>query len=105
MSTLLYSLGRWAYRSRRLILVGWILALVVVGGFAGIFNKGLDNAISIPGTESQVALQTLAANFPQVSGTSAQLVFEAPPGDTVNDSAIVSAVNNAVSIVDAEPVN
>jgi len=103
MSTLLYSLGRWAYRSRRLILVGWILALVVVGGFAGIFNKGLDNAISIPGTESQVALQTLAANFPQVSGTSAQLVFEAPPGDTVNDSAIVSAVNNAVADITKLP--
>ncbi|MBK5238162.1 MAG: MMPL family transporter, partial [Actinomycetales bacterium] len=103
MSTLLYSLGRWAYRSRRLVLVGWILALVVIGGFAGVFNKGLDNAISIPGTESQAALQTLAANFPQVSGTSAQLIVVAPPGDTVNDPAIVSAVNATVADIATLP--
>jgi len=103
MSTLLYSLGRWAYRSRRLVLVGWILALVVIGGFAGVFNKGLDNAISIPGTESQAALQTLAANFPQVSGTSAQLIVVAPPGDTVNDPAIVSAINATVADIGTLP--
>ena len=103
MSTLLYSLGRWAFRSRRLVLVGWILALVVIGGFAGVFNKGLDNAISIPGTESQAALQTLAANFPQVSGTSAQLIVVAPPGDTVNDPAIVSAINATVTDIAALP--
>ncbi len=103
MSTLLYSLGRWAYRSRRLVLVGWILALVVIGGFAGVFNKGLDNAISIPGTESQAALQTLAANFPQVSGTSAQLIVVAPEGDTIKDPAIVSAVNATVADIAALP--
>ncbi len=103
MSTLLYSLGRWAYRSRRLVLVGWILALVVIGGFAGVFNKGLDNAISIPGTESQAALQTLAANFPQVSGTSAQLIFVAPEGENVNDPAIVEAVNATVAQINTLP--
>lgn len=96
MSTVLYSLGRWAYRSRRLVLVGWILTLIVIGGFAGVVNKGLDNAITIPGTESQAALQTLASNFPQVSGTSAQLIVVAPPGDTVNDPAIVSAIDSTV---------
>jgi RND superfamily putative drug exporter len=103
MSSLLYSLGRWAYRSRRLVLVGWILALVVIGGLAGVFNKGLDNAISIPGTESQAALQTLAANFPQVSGSSAQLVVVAPPGDTINDPAIVNAVNATVADINRLP--
>ena len=103
MSSLLYSIGRWAYRSRRVVLVGWILALVLIGGFAGVFNKGLDNAISIPGTESQAALQTLAANFPQVSGTSAQLIVVAPPGDTVTDPAIVSAVNSTVTDINKLP--
>jgi RND superfamily putative drug exporter len=103
MSSLLYSLGRWAFRARRYVLIGWILALVLIGGFAGAFNKGLDNAISIPGTESQAALQTLAANFPQVSGTSAQLIVVAPDGDKVTDPAIVRAVDSSVAKIQDLP--
>ena len=59
MSSLLYSLGRWAFRSRRIVLVAWLVILVAIGGSAAAFNKGLDNGISIPGTESQKALDSL----------------------------------------------
>ncbi|MFT2817468.1 MMPL family transporter [Leifsonia sp. A12D58] len=100
MSSLLYSLGRWAFKARRLVLVGWILVLALVGGGALVFNQGLDNAISIPGTESQEALDSLATTFPQVSGASAQIIVVAPEGSTVEDDAMKTAITDAITAID-----
>lgn len=97
MSSLLYTLGRWAFRARKLVLILWIAVLAVAGGSALLFNQGTDNAFSIPGTESQEALDTLTHTFPQVSGASAQLIVVAPEGDTVDDGAVRSAIDDAVS--------
>ncbi|GAB3618694.1 MMPL family transporter [Okibacterium endophyticum] len=96
MSSLLYSLGRRAYRARRLVVTLWILVLAAAGGAALAFNQGLDNAISIPGTESQAALDSLANTFPQVSGSSAQAIVVAPEGGSVHDNDIQDAVSSAV---------
>ncbi|MEY2698372.1 MAG: hypothetical protein RL720_328, partial [Actinomycetota bacterium] len=95
MSSLLYSLGRWAYRSRRLVLAAWIIILVAIGGSAAVFNKGLDNGISIPGTESQAALDSLTITFPQVSGASAQIIVVAADGQFITDPAYKDALNTA----------
>ena len=100
MSSLLYSLGRWAFKARRLVLAVWIVILALVGGGALVFNQGLDNAISIPGTESQQALDSLATTFPQVSGASAQIIVVAPDGSTVNDDAVKSAITDAIATLD-----
>ncbi|MGK9149131.1 MMPL family transporter [Plantibacter flavus] len=96
MSSLLYTLGRWAFRARKLVLILWIAVLAVAGGSALLFNQGTDNAFSIPGTESQEALDTLNHTFPQVSGASAQLIVVAPAGDTVEDGATRTAIDDAV---------
>ena len=61
MSSLLYSVGRWAYRARVLVVVIWIGLLALLGGGALLLNQGTDNSFSIPGTESQEALDTLSA--------------------------------------------
>lgn len=96
MSSALYSLGRWAVHARRLVLLAWIGILVVVGGFAGLVQQGLDDAVTIPGTESQAALDRLAATFPQVSGASAQVIVVAPDGSTIEDDAVRGPVEDAV---------
>ncbi|HEV7848443.1 MAG TPA: hypothetical protein VGO88_03850, partial [Mycetocola sp.] len=88
MSSLLYSLGRWAFHARGVVVGAWLLILALIGGGALLFNQGLDNAISIPGTESQAALDSLKTTFPQVSGASAQLAVVAPAGDTVSEGAV-----------------
>ncbi|MFJ3402607.1 MMPL family transporter [Promicromonospora sp. NPDC090134] len=97
MSSVLYSLGRWAVRARRLVVAGWVVALVLVGGAAGLLQQGLDNQVSIPGTESQEALDRLAATFPQVSGASAQVIVVAPDGGTINDDAMRTAIEDGVA--------
>src|SRR6478609_7310992 len=97
VSSLLYSIGRWAFRARRLVVIIWIAILALLGGGAVLFNQGTDNSFSIPGTESQEALDTLSRTFPQVSGTSAQLVIVAPKGDTVRAADIEQPVKDAVA--------
>ena len=96
MSSLLYSIGRWAFRARKLVLSLWLLLLVLLAGGAIAFNQGTDNTFSIPGTESQEALDTLSRTFPQVSGTSAQIVVVAPKGETVDQAAIQDPVESTV---------
>ncbi|QIZ98453.1 MMPL family transporter [Leifsonia sp. PS1209] len=97
MSSILYSIGRWAFRARKLVVSLWIVLLVALGGGAVLFNQGTDNSFSIPGTESQEALDTLSRTFPQVSGTSAQLVVVAPKGESVTDASVKQPVDAAVT--------
>ncbi|MBE1874143.1 MMPL family transporter [Myceligenerans pegani] len=97
MSSALYSLGRWAVRARRLVLVGWILVLALTGTAAGLLQQGLDNQVTIPGTESQLALDRLSATFPQVSGASAQVIVVAPEGSDVYRPEVRGAVEDGVA--------
>ncbi|GAB4087159.1 MMPL family transporter [Myceligenerans cantabricum] len=100
MSSALYSLGRWAVRARRLVLVGWILVLALAGGAAGLLQQGLDNEVTIPGTESQLALDRLSATFPQVSGASAQVIIVAPDGSDVRSDDVRDAVEDGVEALE-----
>lgn len=99
MSSFLYSLGQRAFAARGRVLAIWLLVLAVAGGAAGLLNKGLDNTVTIPGTESQEALDRLAVTFPQTSGASAQIVAVAPDG--VRDPEVRAAVDRAVDQLEA----
>lgn len=97
MSTLLYALGRWAYRHPWRVLVSWVLLLALAGGGALVFMKGTDNSFSIPGTEAQEGIQLLDRSFPQASGTSAQLVIVAADGDRVDQEPYAAAIDDTVA--------
>lgn len=100
MSSVLYSLGRWAVRARRLVVAGWVVVLLLVGGAAGLLQQGLDNAVTIPGTESQEALDRLATTFPQVSGASAQVIVVAPEGGSIKDEPMRAAITDGVEALE-----
>ena len=103
MSSTLYRLGRWAFRARRLVLVLWIGVLALAGGAAALLYGGTDDAFRLPGTESGAALDTLSRTFPQVSGTSAQLVVVAPDGAKVTDADVKGPLEAAVKDAGAVP--
>lgn len=94
MSSFLYSLGRAAFRARKLVVGVWIVLLAIIGGLALTIGQGLDNSVSIPGTESQEALNSLAATFPQVAGATAQIIVVAPDG--VDEADAVKAIETAL---------
>ncbi|GAA2787452.1 MMPL family transporter [Saccharopolyspora taberi] len=94
MSSFLYSLGRRAFAARKTVLLIWLLVLAVAGGAAGLLGKGMDNSVTIPGTEAQQALDRLAVTFPQTSGASAQIIAVSPQG--VAEPAVRAEVDRAV---------
>jgi RND superfamily putative drug exporter len=100
VSTLLSSLGRWSFRHPWRVLLSWILLLVLAGAGAALLAKGTDNSFSIPGTESQAGLQQLNRTFPQVSGTNAQFIVVAAPGDSVTDEPYRSAVEDTIAEIE-----
>jgi RND superfamily putative drug exporter len=92
MATLLYRIGRVAFRRAWLVIAAWILILAAVVGGGIALGGHTQESFSIPGTESQNALNRLAAVFPQASGASAQVVYEAPHGASVKDAAYRTAI-------------
>ncbi|MGH3705707.1 MAG: MMPL family transporter, partial [Agromyces sp.] len=103
MSSALYALGRWAYEARGPVLALWLIVLAVLFTGAALLGVGTDNTYRIPGTESQEALDALARTFPQVSGSSAQLVAVALEGGDVTDADFAAAVEDAVTELAAIP--
>ncbi|KPC82837.1 MULTISPECIES: MMPL family transporter [Streptomyces] len=80
MAILLYRLGRLSFRRRGRVLALWLLLLALLGGGAAAFSGPTTSKFSIPGTESQKALDSLAREFPQASGATGTIVVAAPEG-------------------------
>lgn len=96
MSSFLYGLGRAAFRHRRRVLAAWIAGFVLLGGLALVIGGKFDESFTLPGTESQTALDSLGRTFPQVSGTSAQVIVVAPDGASVRDSAVRTKIEDGI---------
>jgi len=94
MATLLYSIGAFSARRHFLVIAAWLLLAVAVLGGAHVLNGQMQQSVEIPGTESQTAIDMLETRFPQASGGSAKVIFEAPEGGDIDDySAEISAIS------------
>lgn len=99
MTALLYRIGAYAHRRHWRVLAGWgvLAALLIVLGFG--FGGKLVDSFSIPGTESQAALDRLGQVFPQTAGASAQFVMVAKQGETVDDTDQRAAIDDTVAAI------
>ncbi|MFI6761014.1 MMPL family transporter [Micromonospora sp. NPDC050417] len=116
MATILYRLGRASFRRRRLVVVLWLVVLAALAGSAAAFMGETSDKISIPGTESQRALDALAREFPEASGATGAIVLAAPEGrqladyraavdELVTEAGQLSGVVGAVSPFDARSIS
>ncbi|WP_250281059.1 MMPL family transporter [Frankia sp. CiP1_Cm_nod2] len=82
MATYLYRLGRTAYRRRRLVVALWVVVLALIGAGAATLSGPTSDTFSIPGTESQKAVDLLRERMPGAGAdaATARVVF------TVTDS-------------------
>jgi RND superfamily putative drug exporter len=105
MATLLYRLGRTAFRRRRTVLAFWLALLIGVGSAAAAFSEPLSESFSIPGTESQRAVDLLTDRFPEVSanGAAARVVFQAPEGSTLAAAENRAAVEQTLAELQGDP--
>ena len=92
MSALLYRLGKGCARHRRTVLAAWVVLIAVVAVLALSFKQPANNAVTVPGTESQQAINLLDQQFPGTGGAQAQVVFSVPPSESLTSPAHEQAV-------------
>ncbi|MEU4979779.1 MMPL family transporter [Streptomyces sp. NPDC021969] len=101
MATLLYRLGRGAFRRRRWVTLAW--AAVVLGVVLGAMSAGetADDSDSMPGIESQHAFDLINERFPgtEAEGSSARIVLVAPDGGKVTATEYRAAIDALVAEV------
>jgi RND superfamily putative drug exporter len=88
-------LAAFSHDRRRLIATLWVALIVVAGGLASGLGSGYTNNFTLPGTESQRALDLLRSRFPQQAGDTSQIVFHAKSGsltDSTNKAAVTAVV-------------
>jgi len=97
MSAALYRLGQWCFRRRRYVVAGWVLVIAVLAVVAVNVKQPTSNSFTIPGTESQQALNLLDQKFPGTGGAQAQVVFSAPTSQSLTDAADHQAVEGTLA--------
>lgn len=98
MASLLYRLGRLSFRRRKRVVAVWLLLLVVLGGAAATLMGPTSDKFTMPGTESQRALDSLREQFPQASGTTGTIVIAAPEGAKLDKAAVAPVVRDAAAV-------
>ena len=99
MARLLHRMGTFAHRRPRWIIAVWLVVLLAIGAGAGAAGNSLTDDFTIPGSESQSAIDTLDAEFPSANGASVQIVLTAPAGSSVTDPDRQSAVATSLAAV------
>jgi len=97
MSKYLYRLGHWCVRRRRTVLALWFALLIGVGVLAGAVGGTLNDQFSIPGTESQQAMDLLEQRFPQATGSSARVVFAVEEGSRLDEAATRAGIEGTLA--------
>ena len=101
MATLLYRLGKTAYRRWPLFLAAWLVAMLAVGTVAATLSKPMTDAFSIPGIPSEKAADLQAELFPGAvdafDQATVKVVVAAPEGHTLTEPTYSSAVDDLVA--------
>jgi putative drug exporter of the RND superfamily len=97
MSKVLHAIARWCFAHRWLVIGLWLLVLVAGAVGAKASGGTLDNTFTIPGSQSQTALDQVQRDFPAAAGTSAQLVFRATDGTTLASPANAAAIKRTLA--------
>ncbi len=80
-------LGGWCHDHRRIVVVGWVLALFVAGGILGSAGSAYRADFNLPEVESRQGFEVLEEHFGgQGTGESGSIVFRADAG--VNDPGV-----------------
>jgi RND superfamily putative drug exporter len=105
MASLLYRIARGAFRRRRTVLAIWLaLAAATIVCMAAFGGAGkINQTFTVPGSQSQQALDRMKQQFPAASGTSAQIVFTVPAGQRVTEPAAEKAIASVLAAAAKAP--
>src|SRR3989440_1664157 len=96
------NLATWCLRHRRLVLAGWMAALVAIAGIAGTVGASYSSNFNLPSSDSQRANDLLKHSFRAQAGDQAQVVFHVKSG-SVTDPAVRARVQPALAQIAGQP--
>ncbi len=101
MARFLDRLGRTAARRHWWFIGAWLLAAAGAVFLAVSLDGQTNDDFTIPGTQSQQALDLLESDFPQMAGATATVVFNAPQG--LDDPTVQSAIQSSIGALGRLP--
>jgi len=100
MGKFLDVIGAFAFKKPWLIIASWLVVLGLLGGLAAYNYEPTSNAISIPGTEAQKAIDRAGEIFPDSGGGSGRIVFKSQDGPLQDDKTAINTLLEEVKGVD-----
>jgi RND superfamily putative drug exporter len=70
----------WITGHRKTVVIGWIAALIIIGGISGSVGADFTEEFKLPASDSKEAFDLLETKFPAQSGDTAQIVYKADAG-------------------------
>jgi putative drug exporter of the RND superfamily len=98
----LYGLGRFCVRHRFVVCGVWLVAAVALIAISHSLGETTSEDLSLPGTDSQRAADTLAKSFPDQANGSSPIVLHAAHGK-LTEARYASAVDQAAAAVAKAP--
>jgi len=107
MASVLYRLGKTAYRRWPFFLVGWLVVIIGVGGVAATKSQPYSDAFTIPGLESVEAAESLpelmGGEQSPMDAATIDVVVAAPEGESLTQKEYVAAVGSLTQELGALP--
>lgn len=97
MAKYLYKLGKWAANNSKKVIGGALVVLVAIAILAINLGPNFSEDMSIPGTESEKALQLMKEEFPSNTGGQVHLVFKAPENKTLDSKEVNKVITDTLS--------
>jgi len=102
MTRMLYAVARFSVRRRFVVLAVWLLAAIALVAISHRMGDNTNDNLSLPGTNSQQATNTLTSSFPGQANGASPIVLHARSGK-LTDSNNANAVNQASSNLSKDP--
>ena len=102
MTGVLYRLARFCAQHRYLVLSAWLIVTVVLVGVSHQLGDNTSDNLTLPGTGSQQATDTLSRSFPDQANGSSPIVLHVSHGK-LTDATYADAVNQAAADVAKAP--
>ena len=96
MAKYLYKLGKWAANNSKTVIGGTLVILLVITIFALKLGPNFSEEMTIPGTESEKALQLMKKEFPSNTGGQVQLVLKAPENKTLDSEEVNKVITDTL---------
>ncbi len=96
-------LAAWSFRHRRIVVIGWLLALVLMSGLSKAVGTAYSNTFDLPNTESTKAIELLQAAAPKQAGDTANIVIGTTGGTKVTDPDVQASVEAMLKKLSALP--